>query len=174
LRAQKDGGLRSRVTKIFGAPEKTKTRQQVINEYLPALKLKGDAAKGKATYTQRCATCHRYGKEGFALGPDLVTIKTTGREKILTNFIDPNREVVANYIAYNIKTKGGEEIVGLLGDETTTHVRVKLPLGQERLMPRAEVLGMRSLGQSIMPVGLEVGLTSQQMADLLEFISTEK
>jgi ribosomal protein L5 len=33
---------------------------------------------------------------------------------------------------------------------------------------------MRSLGQSIMPVGLEVGLTSQQMADLLEFISTVK
>jgi putative heme-binding domain-containing protein len=174
LRSQKDVGLRSRVTKIFGAPEKTKTRQQVINEYLPALKLKGDATKGKVTYTQRCATCHRYGKEGFVLGPDLVTIKTTGREKILTNFIDPNREVVANYIAYNIKTKGGEEIVGLLGDETTTHVRVKLPLGQERLMPRSQVLGMRSLGQSIMPVGLEVGLTNQQMADLLEFISTVK
>jgi putative heme-binding domain-containing protein len=171
LRSQKDGGLRSRVTKIFGAPEKTKTRQQVINEYLPALKLKGDVAKGKVIYTQRCATCHRYGKEGFALGPDLVTIKTTGREKILTNFIDPNREVVANYIAYNIKTKGGEEIVGLLGDETTTHVRIKLPLGQERLLPRTQVLGMRSLGQSIMPVGLEAGMTKQQMADLLEFIT---
>jgi len=174
LRSQKDIGLRSRVMKLFGAPEKIKTRQQVINEYLPALKLKGDAVKGKVIYTQRCATCHRYGKEGFMLGPDLVTIKTTGREKILTNFIDPNREVVANYIAYNIKTKGGEEVVGLLGDETTTHVRVKLPLGQERLMPRSQVLGMRSLGQSIMPVGLEVGLTNQQMADLLEFISTVK
>ena len=174
LRSQKDGGLRSRVTKLFGASEKIKTRQRVINEYLPALKLKGDAAKGKTTFTQRCATCHRYGKEGFALGPDLVTIKTTGREKILTNFIDPNREVVANYIAYNIKTKSGEEIVGLLGDETTSHVRVKLPLGQERLMPRTQVLGMRSLGQSIMPVGLEAGLTIQQMADLLEFISTVK
>ncbi|MDP7010535.1 MAG: c-type cytochrome, partial [Verrucomicrobiota bacterium] len=171
LRSQKDGGLRSRVTKIFGAPEKIKTRQQVINEYLPALKLKGDVTKGKVIYTQRCATCHRYGKEGFALGPDLVTIKTTGREKILTNFIDPNREVVANYIAYNIKTKDGEEIVGLLGDETTTHVRVKLPLGQERLLPRTQVLGMRSLGQSIMPMGLEAGMTKQQMADLLEFIT---
>ena len=63
------------------------------------------------------------------------------------------------------------EIVGLLGDETTTHVRVKLPLGQERLLPRTQVKGMRSLGQSIMPVGLEAGLTKQQIADLLEFIT---
>ena len=171
LRAQKDSGFRSRVTKLFGAPEKTKTRQQVINEYLPSLKLKGNAAKGKVIYTQRCAMCHRYGKEGFALGPDLVTIKTTGREKILTNFINPNRELTANYVAYVITTKGGEEIVGLLGDETTTHVRVKLPLGQERLLPRTQVKGMRSLGQSIMPVGLEAGLTKQQIADLLEFIT---
>tara|TARA_B100000809_G_C14736030_1_gene386805 strand:- start:228 stop:584 length:357 start_codon:yes stop_codon:yes gene_type:complete len=115
--------------------------------------------------------CHRYGKEGFSLGPDLVTIKTTGREKILTNFINPNRELTANYVAYVITTKGGEEIVGLLGDETTTHVRVKLPLGQERLLPRTQVKGMRSLGQSIMPVGLEAGLTKQQIADLLEFIT---
>jgi len=108
------------------------------------------------------------------LGPDLVTIKTTGKEKILTNFINPNRELPANYVAYVIATKNGEEIVGLLGDETTTHVRVKLPLGQERLLPRTQVKSMRSLGQSIMPVGLEAGLSKQQVADLLEFISTVK
>ena len=64
-----------------------------------------------------------------------------------------------------------ELLVGLLGDETTTHVRVKLPLGQERLLPRTQVKGMRSLGQSIMPAGLEAGLTKQQIADLLEFIT---
>jgi len=103
----------------------------------------------------------------------LVTIKTTGREKILTNFIDPNREVLASYVAYQIATKDGEEIVGLLGDETRTHVRIRLPLGQERLLPRTRVKGMRSLGQSIMPVGLEVGLTKQQMADLLEYIVSQ-
>jgi putative heme-binding domain-containing protein len=145
-----------------------------VKEFLPALALKGDAAKGKVIFTGRCAICHKHGKEGFALGPDLVTIKTTGREKILTNFIDPNREVLASYVAYNIATHDGEEIVGLLGEETTTHVRIKLPLGQQRLLPRTAVKSMRSAGKSIMPEGLEAGLTKQQMADLLEFISTVK
>ncbi|MBC8326032.1 MAG: c-type cytochrome [Verrucomicrobia subdivision 3 bacterium] len=174
LRGQKDAKLRARAVAIFGAPAKAKTRAQVVKEYLPALALKGDAAKGKIIFAGRCAICHKHGKEGFALGPDLVTIKTTGREKILTNFIDPNREVLASYVAYNISTKGGEEIVGLLGEETTTHVRIKLPLGQQRLLPRAQVKAMRSAGKSIMPEGLEAGLTQEQMADLLEFISTVK
>ena len=172
LRGQKDAKLRSRAVAIFGVSAKAKTRAQVVKEFLPALALKGDAAKGKIIFAGRCAICHKHGKEGFALGPDLVTIKTTGREKILTNFIDPNREVLANYVAYNIATKDGEEIVGLLGEETTTHVRIKLPLGQQRLLPRAQVKAMRSAGKSIMPEGLEAGLTQQQMADLLEFIST--
>ena len=96
LRGQKDAKLRARAVAIFGAPTKAKTRAQVVKEFLPALALKGDAAKGKVIFTGRCAICHKHGKEGFALGPDLVTIKTTGREKILTNFIDPNREVLAS------------------------------------------------------------------------------
>ena len=174
LRGQKDVKLRARAVAIFGAPTKAKTRAQVVKEFLPALALKGDAARGKVIFTGRCAICHKHGKEGFALGPDLVTIKTTGREKILTNFIDPNREVLASYVAYNIATHDGEEIVGLLGEETTTHVRIKLPLGQQRLLPRTAVKSMRSAGKSIMPEGLEAGLTKQQMADLLEFISTVK
>jgi len=171
LRAQKNGESRARAVNIFGTVVKAKSRAEVVAEYLPALKLKGDAAKGKVIYTQRCSMCHRSGKEGFALGPDLVTLKTTGKENILTNFINPNREVPANFVAYVIATKSGESIVGLLGDETTTHVRIRLPLGQERLLPRTQVKGMRSLGQSIMPTGLEAGLTKQQMADLLEFIT---
>jgi putative heme-binding domain-containing protein len=174
LRGQKDVKLRARAVAIFGAPTKAKTRAQVVKEFLPALALKGNAAKGKTIFTGRCAICHKHGKEGFALGPDLVTIKTTGREKILTNFIDPNREVLASYVAYNIATHDGEEIVGLLGEETTTHVRIKLPLGQQRLLPRAQVKAMRSAGKSIMPEGLEAGLTKQQMADLLEYITTVK
>ena len=59
----------------------------------------------------------------------------------------------------------------MLGDETLTHVRIKLPLCKELLLPRTQVKGMRSGGKSIMPEGLEAGLTPQQMADLLAFIA---
>ncbi|MBR90723.1 MAG: cytochrome C [Verrucomicrobiales bacterium] len=174
LRNQKDQRLKARAIKLLGAPPTSRTRQEVVHGFLPALKLKGNAERGGTIFTQRCATCHRAGRAGYALGPDLETLKTTGPEKILANLIDPNREVLASYVAYNITTQDDEEIVGLLGDETTTHVRVKLPLGKERLLPRNEVRAMRSQGRSIMPEGLEAGLTHQHMADLLAFITSLK
>ena len=170
LRSQKESGIRSRVTKLFGTPAKIKSRNQVLAEFQPALKLKGDAANGKTVFTQRCALCHRSVKEGNILGPDLVTVKANGAEKLLVSILDPNREVAANYMAYDVALKNGTTHTGILGDETTTHIRIKLPLGQQILLPRSDVKSMSSGGKSLMPEGLEAGVTTQQMADLLAFI----
>ncbi len=171
LRSQKDSGMTARVTKLFGAPEKIKSRAQILTEFQPTLKLKGNATSGKTVFTQRCALCHRSVKEGNLLGPDLVTVKANGEEKLLISILDPNREVAANYMAYDVALKNGTTHTGLLGDETTTHIRIKLPLGQQVLLPRAEVKSMSSGGKSLMPEGLEAGVTHQQMADLLAFIT---
>ena len=171
LRRQKDAARVARVNKLFGVPAKAKTRAQAVQDLLPALKLKGNAAAGKVLYTQRCALCHRAGKDGHALGPDLLSVKANGPEKLLVSIVDPNREVAANYVAYDVALRDGSTQTGLLGDETLTHVRIRLPLGKELLLPRTDVKGMRSGGKSIMPEGLEAGLTPQQMADLLAFIT---
>ena len=170
LRRQSAAAMVKRVNKLFGAPAKAKTRAQAVQDLLPALKLKGDAAAGQVIYTQRCALCHRAGKAGHVLGPDLVSVKANGPEKLLVSIVDPNREVAANYVAYDVALRDGGTQTGLLGDETLTHVRIKLPLGKELLLPRTQVKSMRSGGKSIMPEGLEAGLTPQQVSDLVAFI----
>jgi putative heme-binding domain-containing protein len=144
----------------------------VINEYLPALTLKGDPASGKTIYEERCISCHRASGEGFSLGPDLVTVKTTGKEKILVNLIDPNAEVRPEFVGYVVETKDDESLLGLVVNETGTSVTLRQAYGREDVIPRANITSMKSQGQSIMPEGLEAGLTPQQMADLLEHIST--
>jgi len=104
------------------------------------------------------------------LGPDLETVKTTGREKLLINIVDPNREVLANYIAYVIETKDGESLMGLVANETAASVIVRQAYGKEDIVPRAQISKMQSQGQSLMPEGLEAGLTMQGMADLLDYL----
>jgi putative heme-binding domain-containing protein len=42
--------------------------------------------------------------------------------------------------------------------------------GSETVIPRAGIASMESQGRSLMPEGLEEGLSAQDMADLLEFI----
>jgi len=49
---------------------------------------------------------------------------------------------------------------------------VRQAYGKEDIVPRSQIRKMRSQGQSLMPEGLEVGLTPQDLADLLEYIET--
>jgi len=172
LLAHRDASVRERATKLLG--NTLASRDSVVKAFLPALQLRGDAAKGKALYTERCVSCHRAGTEGFALGPDLVTVKNTGAEKLLVNILDPNREVAPQYIAFTVELKDDESLVGLIANETTTHVTLRMASGIEKTLPRTTIRGMKSSGQSLMPEGLEQNLTVQGMADLIEFVMTLK
>jgi len=170
LMNHRDAAIKARAIKLLQVKNAT-TRQEVLATFQPALTLTGDATKGKKTFTERCSFCHRLGGEGFVLGPDLVSVRNSGKEKLLIGILDPNREVLPQYLMYEVETKSGESQIGILSNETATSVTIRQPFGNQVIIPRANLAGMRSRGQSIMPE-LEGGLTPQDMADLLEFITT--
>ncbi len=169
LRQHRDRAVRELATRVLAAPAGG-SRAEVLRAFLPALQLNGNAAHGKKIYEERCASCHRAEGEGASLGPDFVTLKTTGREKILTNLIDPNAEVRPEFVGYVVETRDEETLMGLVVNETGTSITVRQAYGRETVVPRANILKMTSQGLSLMPEGLEAGLTLQDMADLLEFI----
>jgi putative membrane-bound dehydrogenase-like protein len=173
LRAQRAAGIKVRVDKLFAQNQMAK-RDDVVKAFQPAMTLRGDAAKGRQIYTERCLSCHRAEGQGNALGPDLVTVKTTGKEKLLVNILDPNREVPPQFLAYAIDTKDGESYTGLVVNETPNSVTLRMAFGQEKAVPRSNIKKMESGGQSLMPEGLEAGLTPQDVANLLEFIIMAK
>lgn len=169
LRLQKDPELRTRAEKLLAQSFAPK-RDEAVKQFQSATQLKGDAVKGKQIYTERCLSCHRAEGEGFALGPDLVTVKTTGREKLLVNILDPNREVPPQFLSYAIDTKDGESYTGLVVNESPNSVTLRMAFGQETTVPRSNIAKQASSGQSLMPEGLEAGLTPQDLANLIEFI----
>lgn len=121
---------------------------------------------------QRCSMCHRLGGSGHQVGPDLVTVKTSGKEKILINILDPNREVAPQYQAYEVELKDGDSLVGILVNGTANSLTVRQPYGKEEIVMLANVSRKKSQNQSLMPEGLEAGLKPQDFADLLEYICT--
>ena len=171
LRSHRDRGVRQLAAKVLAA-KPASTRQQVIDAFMPALNLKGDPAHGKKIYEERCISCHRLGGEGNALGPDLVTVKTTGKEKMLVNILDPNREVRPEFVTYVVETKDDESLIGLVANETASTVTLRQAYSKEDVIHRSNIKKMQSQGQSLMPEGLEAGLAPQDLADLLEYIET--
>jgi putative heme-binding domain-containing protein len=129
----------------------TSSKQQIIDGYAASLTMNGDVARGRKIYQERCLSCHRAGGEGFVLGPDLVTVKTTGKEKLLTNIVDPNREVRPEFAAFTVETKDDESYVGLVVNQSAAAVTLQQAFGKEDVIPRANIAKMHSQGLSIMP-----------------------
>jgi putative heme-binding domain-containing protein len=149
-------------------------RQQIIDAFMPRLEARGEPEKGKKIFLERCSSCHRAGNDGFALGPDLVTVKNSGKEKLLVNILDPNREVASQYSAYLVETKDGDSLLGIITSDTANSITLRQAYGVETVVFRNNIKKLKNQGQSLMPEGLEEVLKAQDVADLLEFISTVK
>lgn len=150
------------------------SREEVVAKFKPALTTKGDAVRGQNVYVSRCMACHRAGTMGLQVGPDLVTVKTKGRDGILTAILEPNKEVASQYIAYIVNTKDGQTLTGVIAEDNASSLTLKLMAGVTQVIQRSNIKGSSSSGQSLMPEGLETGMTVQEMADLVTFIEELK
>ncbi|MBL9114412.1 MAG: c-type cytochrome [Verrucomicrobiaceae bacterium] len=148
------------------------SREEVVAKFKAALDLKGDASKGQMQFTQRCFACHKAKGVGMEVGPDLVTVKTRGKDGIMTAILEPHKEVAAQYIAYVINTKDGQTALGIIAEDNASSLTIKTMGGAVITHQRSNIKGTSSSGQSLMPEGLEQGMTPQDMADLLAFIES--
>jgi putative membrane-bound dehydrogenase-like protein len=149
----------------------TISREEALKEYASALNLKGDAARGKVIYVERCASCHRLFGQGAAVGPDLESVRTAGQDTILISILDPNREVPPQFATQEIETHDGELVSGILGNDAANGLTIRQAGGQDVFVPRSQIKKSRVTGKSMMPEGLEAGLKPQDLADLLNYIS---
>jgi putative heme-binding domain-containing protein len=106
---------------------------------------------------------------GNELGPNLALAATRSPEELLTHILDPNREVNPAYANYTVETVDGETYSGLLVADQPGSVTLK-GVNLEKTVPRHRIRKLASDGQSLMPIGLEQGLSLQDMADLLSFL----
>jgi putative membrane-bound dehydrogenase-like protein len=147
-------------------------RESLIEKFSPALTLKGDTARGRAVFLATCVSCHQLDGIGLDVGPDIASFTAHPPEKLLSAILDPSADIQPGYAVYECALDSGEQIQGFIAAETASSITLRLPSGTTRTIPRQEIRSMRSLGTSLMPEGLEVGLDLQSMADLLSFLAS--
>lgn len=155
--------------KLFG--EASGDRAGVVSEYMAsATTMKGDAGRGKQVFAMVCTACHKHGDLGVDVGPPLADVKVKPPEALLSDILDPNRMFEARWSAYQIDTKDGRLLSGLVTAESADHVTVAMMGGATETLARGAIKEMKSLDRTLMPVGLEAAITKEQMADLLAFL----
>ena len=145
-------------------------RQEVLQKLLPVAKLKGDAARGHEVFKAACANCHVINGEGAKIGPELTGIGARDRVDILTEILDPNRSVEANYRLWTVTTKDGETFSGRLEAETQTSVEILDLTSRKHAVQRKDIASLEASSLSIMPSGFE-SLPEKDLAALLEFLA---
>lgn len=165
----KDQAVATLANKVL-AELKPPSRASVIAKFQPAMTTKGDFTRGQIVFTQRCMACHKANNLGVQVGPDLITVKTKGRDGIFTAILDPNKEIAPQFIAYTVNTKDGQTLAGIITNDTANSMTLKIMGGVEMNIPRANIKGSSAAGISLMPEGIEADMSVQDMADLLDFI----
>jgi putative membrane-bound dehydrogenase-like protein len=164
-----DPEVKSRAVKLF-AGAVSPDREAAVQKYHPALKLAGERKHGAVIFERTCAVCHQMQGVGARVGPDLSGIGQQARETLLVQILDPSRQVLPDFVAYNATTSGGETYTGFIAGESATTVTLRRANEPDITLPRAELKEFSTSGKSLMPDGLEAEMTEQDMADLIEFL----
>ncbi|MBL9131709.1 MAG: c-type cytochrome, partial [Verrucomicrobiaceae bacterium] len=169
LGRQKTPALAERIAKLIGDGSSS-NRKEIIAQYAAVMTLAGDAARGSKVYETACMVCHKHKDRGNDVGPNLGTIQGWTAEQLVTNILDPNREVSPNFSLYLIETNDGRTLSGLIASETAGNLTLKRADGGTDTVLRSEIKSLTSPGISLMPEGLEAAITPQQMADLIAYL----
>lgn len=161
--------IASLAEKVF-ADTTSATRAAVLAKFKPALKLQGEAARGKTVFAQLCVSCHKLDGTGLELGPDLRSVTQHDAEKLLNSILDPGAIIEPGFMAYHCTLKNGEQLYGVIATETGASLTLKMAGNLSRSVLRSEISALRSTGTSLMPEGLEAALTPQSLADLIAYL----
>ncbi|MDB6058804.1 MAG: hypothetical protein JWO95_2648 [Verrucomicrobiales bacterium] len=139
------------------------------------LKMKTDSADGENVFFRAqpgCSACHALHGKGGQVGPDLSEIGTKlAKEAIVEAILEPSAGISVGYETYSLDLKSGDEAYGLLISDTADNIAIKDTKGIVTHHKKTEVLNKRKLKTSIMPTGLQQGMTAQEFADLVAFLS---
>jgi putative membrane-bound dehydrogenase-like protein len=173
LMQDKDEVIKKRALALFKGQE-SGDRQEVYENCKSVLNLSTDSRNGHQVFKRICAQCHTHSGEGVAVGPDLTGVSNQPAEALLLHILIPSYEIVPGYTSYDVETKDGQVLTGLIASETATTITLKRALGITDSILRSNIAKISSGGLSLMPDELEKTMTRQELADLIAFLKTRR
>ena len=135
----------------------------------------GDAKKGRVVFEKaQCIKCHKYGKDGDALGPDLTNVsKRFKRADVLESIIYPSKVISDQYRSSRIVTKKGQALIGLASAPQDGVVTLLQQDGSKLTLKESEIEQRFASLISVMPERLLDTLDKKEIADLFAFLESD-
>ncbi|HKB42005.1 MAG TPA: hypothetical protein VKD72_36600, partial [Gemmataceae bacterium] len=177
LLGSKDAELVKQVKAHWGTlrTERNPERERVVERMTRFLRdTRGDARAGVQVFNKVCAQCHKLYGEGQEVGPDITVNGRASFEQLLSNVFDPSLVIGAAYQATTVVTKKGQVLTGLLVEDNTERVVLKMQGGKLETIPRRNIEDVEVSKLSMMPEDLEKQLKPQEIADLFAYLTLDR
>lgn len=137
--------------------------------------MKGDAAKGVAIFGNICGKCHVVNGKGTDLGPNLSEVGNKyGKDGLYENILYPSAGISFGFENNLITLKNGTEGDGVVIAETAEELTLKNAGAVVTKYKKSEIAERHLSKISIMPEGLQAQMPTQDLVNLVEYLSTLK
>ena len=144
-------------------------KSDIIAALAPEVEKPGDASRGRTVFTGTCSGCHKFGDIGRSeAGPPLNGMGAHGRAELLAHILDPNREVDPSFWQWNVTTRRGETLAGVIASENAAGLTLRNAAGDVEVK-KDDIVTRENTRRSLMPEGLEA-MGAESLRDLLTFM----
>ena len=132
----------------------------------------GNVKAGRAVFQKFCFACHKAGDLGMEYGPELTEIgDKLPKSELILSIIKPNDGISFDYEGWTIETKKGEVFAGIIS-ESIDDLTVRMAGGLKQIIKKADVTKKIKMEVSLMPEGLHLTMSENELIDLVEFLSS--
>ena len=137
-------------------------------------KAPGDPAAGHAVYQKSgCGNCHRIGKDGGALGPELTDIgRRRGLKFLAESLAKPEADIPINYRAVQVVLKSGQTVSGIRLNRDDLSIQLRDTRGNLRSFLMENVQEVRYDKPSLMPA--YASMRQKDFDDVLAYLNSLK
>jgi putative membrane-bound dehydrogenase-like protein len=132
-------------------------------------RLRGDAKRG-AQVAETCRMCHSIAGRGVDYGPTLDGFASRQtREVVISAIVDPSADIAHGYDGSEAILQDGRKIHGLTLSNDNPVILQSMG-GITQLIPRSAIKDKHRLGRSLMLSAEQLGLSAQQIADVVAYL----
>ncbi len=144
-----------------------------LNEYFASSEGRyGSPTQGQEVYERaKCASCHRRGTAGSAIGPDLSAVaKRFTRKEVIESILFPSHIISDQYRTQRVLTNDGQVFSGQVIKNANGTLLVRDSSLNEHVIAEQDVQQLEPSRASLMPGGLIDNLSLAEIRDLLSYL----
>ncbi|MFV0444636.1 MAG: PVC-type heme-binding CxxCH protein, partial [Planctomycetaceae bacterium] len=179
MRLHTDADIQKRLDKHWGRTRATpaEKQQQItrVRQLIAATKTAAagsvDPVAGREIFRKQCAVCHTLFDEGGQTGPKLTGYERDNLDFLVPSVVDPSAAIREEFTQFQVVTKDGLVLNGLLDDQTPTTVTLRGANNQTTVLNRDDVEVLKAVETSLMPEGVLEKLTDQDVQNLFAYLT---